>query len=295
MIPRHTFLAIIACLLWATAFVGIKIGLQYTSPLQFAGIRFFISGLIILPFIPSLRNKVIIALPHYRKIILIGLVQTFLQYALFYTGMSYVPGAVGALVIGSGPLFILVVAHFLMPGDLINRQKVVGILIGLAGVAVITLGRKSIGATDGLLLLGVLILLLNNVLAGFGNVLVARSAQKIPPLVLSSFSMIIGGFILYFVGISVEGINRGPFPLPYYFSLAWLSFLSAAAISIWYTLLKTPGVKVSELNMWKFIIPVFGAALSWMILPGESPDISSVIGMILVAVALVSVNWQKRL
>jgi drug/metabolite transporter (DMT)-like permease len=295
MIPRHTFLAIIACLLWATAFVGIKIGLEYTSPLQFAGIRFFISGLIILPFIPSLRNKIIIALPHYRKIILIGLVQTFLQYALFYTGMNYVPGAVGALVIGSGPLFVLVVAHFLMPGDLINRQKVVGILIGLAGVAVITLGRKSIGATDGLLLLGVLILLLNNVLAGFGNVLVARSAQKIPPLVLSSFSMIIGGFILYFVGISVEGINRGPFPLPYYFSLAWLSFLSAAAISIWYTLLKTPGVKVSELNMWKFIIPVFGAALSWMILPGESPDISSVIGMILVAVALVSVNWQKRL
>jgi len=295
MIPRHTFLAIIACLLWSTAFVGIKIGLQYTSPLQFAGIRFFISGLIILPFIPSLRNKIIIALPHYRKIILIGLVQTFLQYALFYTGMNYVPGAVGSLVIGSGPLFVLVVAHFLMPGDLINRQKVVGILLGLAGVAVITLGRKSISATDGLLLLGVLILLLNNVLAGFGNVLVARSAQKIPPLVLSSFSMIIGGFILYFVGISVEGISYGPFPLPYYLSLAWLSFLSAAAISIWYTLLKTPGVKVSELNMWKFIIPVFGAALSWMILPGESPDISSVIGMILVAVALVSVNWQKRL
>jgi drug/metabolite transporter (DMT)-like permease len=295
MIPRHTFLAIIACLLWATAFVGIKIGLQYTSPLQFAGIRFFISGLIILPFIPSLRYKIIIALPHYRKIILIGLIQTFLQYALFYTGMNYVPGAVGALVIGSGPLFVLVVAHFLMPGDLINRQKIVGILLGLAGVAIITLGPKSIDAADGLLLLGVSILFLNNVLAGFGNVLVARSAQKIPPLVLSSFSMIIGGFILYLVGISVEGISRGPFPAPYYISLAWLSFLSAAAISIWYTLLKTPGVKVSELNMWKFIIPVFGAALSWMILPGESPNISSVIGMILVAVALVSVNWQNRL
>lgn len=294
MIPRHTFLAIIACLLWATAFVGIKIGLQYTSPLQFAGIRFFISGLIILPFIPSLRNKIIIALPHYRKIILIGLVQTFLQYALFYTGMSYVPGAVGALVIGSGPLSILVVAHFLMPGDLINRQKVIGIIIGLAGVAIITMGQRSIALTGSLIGLGILILLMNNVLAGFGNVLVAKSAQNIPPLVLSSFSMIIGGFILYFVGISVEGKSFGPFPLPYYLSLAWLSFLSATAISIWYTLLKTPGVKVSELNMWKFIIPVFGAALSWIILPGETPDFSSIIGMILVAVALVHVNRQNK-
>jgi drug/metabolite transporter (DMT)-like permease len=292
---QNSIVAIVACLLWSTAFVGIKIGLQYTPPLQFAGIRFFLSGLIILPFIPSLRSKIVPALPHYRKIIIIGLVQTFLQYALFYTGMNYVPGAVGALVIGSGPLFILVVAHFLMPGDLINRQKITGILLGLAGVAIITLGQGSIALTGSLIGLGILILLMNNVLAGFGNVLVAKSAQNIPPLVLSSFSMIIGGFILYVAGISVEGISRGPFPLPYYLSLAWLSFLSAAAISIWYTLLKTPGVKVSELNMWKFIIPVFGAALSWMILPGESPDTSSVIGMILVAVALVSVNWQKRL
>jgi drug/metabolite transporter (DMT)-like permease len=294
MIPRHTFLAIIACLLWSTAFVGIKIGLQYTSPLQFAGIRFFISGLMILPFIPSLRSKIHNALPHYRKIILIGLIQTFLQYSLFYTGINYVPGAIGALVIGSGPLFVLVVAHYMMPGDLINRHKVTGIVIGLAGVAVITLGQGSLTLSGGLLGLGILILLMNNVLAGFGNVLVAKSGSNIPPLVLSAFSMIVGGFLLFVVGIFIEGISSGPFPLPYYFSLAWLSFLSAAAISIWYTLLKTPGVKVSELNMWKFIIPVFGAALSWIILPDETPDISSIIGMILVAVALVSVNWQKK-
>lgn len=36
-----TFLAILACLLWSTAFVGIKIGLEYTTPMQFAGTRFF--------------------------------------------------------------------------------------------------------------------------------------------------------------------------------------------------------------------------------------------------------------
>ncbi len=294
LVPRNTLLAILACLLWATAFVGIKIGLQYTSPLQFAGIRFFISGLLILPFIPSLRYRIMLAIPHYRKIIFIGLIQTFLQYALFYTGISYVPGAVGALVIGSGPLFVLVVAHFLMPGDLINRRKLIGIFLGLAGVAVITLGRQGSGLAGELIGLGILILLMNNVLAGFGNVLVARSGEKIPPLVLSSFSMIVGGFLLFVVGIAVEGVSRGPFPLAYFFSLAWLSFLSAAAISIWYTLLKTPGLKVSELNMWKFIIPVFGAAFSWLILPDESPDVSAVIGMILVAVALVSVNLNQK-
>jgi drug/metabolite transporter (DMT)-like permease len=44
------FWAIIACLLWSTAYPCIKLGLQYDTPLHFAGIRFIISGLMILPF-----------------------------------------------------------------------------------------------------------------------------------------------------------------------------------------------------------------------------------------------------
>ena len=290
---QNTILAIVACLLWATAFAGIKIGLQYTPPLQFAGLRFFISGLIILPFIPSFSAQFRQIRNHYPKIILIGFIQTFLQYALFYTGISYVPGAIGALIIGSGPLFVLVVAHFLMPGDLINRRKILGIVLGLAGIAVISFGSGSIVAGQ-MMGLGIVILLLNNTLAGFGNVLVARTGSNIPPLILSSFSMIAGGLMLFLTGIGVEGFHAGPFPAPYYISLAWLSFLSAAAISIWYTLLKSPEVKVSELNMWKFIIPVFGAILSWMMLPGEYPDPGAVAGMILVGAALIGVNWKHK-
>ncbi|RLD64942.1 MAG: EamA/RhaT family transporter, partial [Bacteroidetes bacterium] len=42
-------LAIISCLLWSTAFAGVKIGLEYATPLQFAGTRFFIAGLLVFP------------------------------------------------------------------------------------------------------------------------------------------------------------------------------------------------------------------------------------------------------
>jgi hypothetical protein len=42
------FRAIIACLLWATAYDGIKIGLLYDTPIHFAGVRFIISGIIII-------------------------------------------------------------------------------------------------------------------------------------------------------------------------------------------------------------------------------------------------------
>lgn len=293
LIKSTTFLAIIACTLWATAFVGVKIGLKYNSPLQFAGIRFFISGLMILPFIENLRSKTHTAWKNKGKIMLVGLIQTTLQYALFYTGMNYVPGSLGAMIVGSGPLFVALVAHFLMPGDTLTRKKMFSILLGLSGIVVISLGRKGMGATGDLVVFGIIVLIANNVLTGFGNILVASDKRKIPPLVLSSFSMIFGGALLFTIGAVVEGVRFGPFPLEYYLSLGWLSFLSAAAISIWYTLLKRPGVLVSSLNMWKFIIPVLGAILSWAMLPGENPTILAFLGMLLVTLSLISISIQN--
>lgn len=220
--------------------------------------------------------------------------QTFLQYALFYRGVDMVPGALGAMIIGSGPLFIAIVAHFFMPGDTLNRRKVASILVGLLGIVIISLGRKQMGAVGTMASVGILILIANNLLAGLGNMLVATDKRRIPPLVLSSFSMIFGGALLLGLGLVTEGYQSGPFPLEYWLSLGWLSFLSAAAISIWYTLLKRPGVKLSTLNMWKFIIPVLGAVLSWLLLPNEHPTLIAVLGMILVGLSLVILNWNIR-
>jgi drug/metabolite transporter (DMT)-like permease len=99
---------------------------------------------------------------------------------------------------------------------------------------------------------------------------------------------------LFLVSVPVEGALRGPFPPTYFYALAWLSFLSAAAITIWNTLLQRPGVKVSLLNMWKFLIPVSGAILSWMILTDENPDLFSVLGMGFITLALIALNYSNQ-
>ena len=44
-----SLLAITSCLLWSTAFAGVKAGLEYTTPLHFAGTRFFIAGVLVFP------------------------------------------------------------------------------------------------------------------------------------------------------------------------------------------------------------------------------------------------------
>jgi drug/metabolite transporter (DMT)-like permease len=290
---QTTFLAIIASLLWASAFVGVKIGLKYHTPLQFAGIRFAISGLVLLPVIHNFKRFRKEVKENFAYVCLIAFLQIVLQYSFFYMGVNLVPASISAMIVGSGPLFVALLSHFFATNDRMDWHKSGSILLGVAGVAVITLGRKSLPSGAEIALLGVVFLLLNNLTSGITNVVIAMKKQSISPMVLTSSSLFIGGVVMFVVSLPIEGTPQKAFPPEYYVALAWLSFLSAAAISIWNTLLRRPSVKVSELNIWKFLIPVAGAILSWLILPNESPDLISVSGMILIGLSLVIINIPK--
>lgn len=295
LIKNTTFLAIIACFLWSTAFVGIKIGLNYNTPLQFAGIRFFIAGIFLLPFIKDINKKCKYCIKRWRIILLISLLQTTFLYALFYLGLNKVPGSLGALLVGSSPLFVAIAAHFFLKNDKMSWYKLFCILLGIAGIGIISIGKGGFSLNNyPEIFIGIGILLLNNICAGLGNVAVAKYGEGLPPIMLSSFSLIIGGALLIIISLPIEGLTiKFDYPLPYYLSLFWLSFLSSAAITIWYTLIQRPGVYVSKLNMWKFIIPVLGACLSWLILPDEHPTCIALIGMGFISASLLLLNYKK--
>lgn len=294
---RHStaLLAILSCLLWSSAFAGVKIGLQYATPLQFAGTRFFISGLMVLPLAIRINPSYLkIIRKNLKLILLFAFLQTFLQYTLFYTGINMIPSAVAAVVIGSQPLFIALVAHFAMPDDRMTRSKTLVILFGIMGVVLVSFGKDPHSLTGKIAILGIIFMLLINVISGFSNVLVASEKGKIPPLVISSASMLIGGAALFLFSLPFEGLQFESKPLPYYLSLAWLSVLSAVAISVWITLLKRPGIVVSNLNLWKFLIPVFGALLSWILIPAEHPEPVTIGGMLIIASSLIILNLVNR-
>ncbi|MBN1819313.1 MAG: DMT family transporter [Prolixibacteraceae bacterium] len=294
ILKSTTFLAIMACWLWSTAFVGVKIGLEYQTPLQFAGTRFFISGIALIVIFGNLK-KYFNELKKYRNFIIkLGFIQIFLQYTFFYSGMNLVPSALGAMIIGSSPLFIAVVSHFSFHNDKISPLKLASILIGVIGIAIITIGKKKVEMGGYAELIGIILLFINNLISGYANVIIAKKSAGISPMVLSSTTLILGGILLYIVSIPVEGIDLSVKPLNYYLSLGWLSFLSAAAFTIWYHLLQRPGVKVSFLNIWKFLIPVSGAILSWIIITTEKPETVSIVGMAVITVSLVLLNYANR-
>jgi drug/metabolite transporter (DMT)-like permease len=292
-----TFLAIVACLLWSTAFVGIKIGLEYTTPMQFAGTRFFLSGLMLLPLVASWKKLWEDLRLHFPVFLRIAFFQTVVLYTLFYQGINLVEGATTAIIIGSQPLFSALVAHWALKNDLLTLKKFRTIIIGIVGIVMVALEKGLNFSGDTLYgqLLGIGLLVLANMASGYGNVLVSKQSElKISAVGLSSVQLMMGGLGLFVISLLVEPFNDFAFEWPYYASLFWLSFLSAAAFSLWFTLLNRPGVKVSDLNIWKFIIPVFGAVFSWLLIPDELPTVLQISGMLFIGLSLVLYNLQNR-
>ena len=287
------FWAIIACLLWSTAYAGIKIGLQYDTPFHFAGVRFIISGLMILPLTvrPSLFFKMIYE--HWRVIAWVTLLQIVVNYSLFYQGLNLVPGALGAVVYGAQPLIIAIVAALMHKDDKLTRKKILTIVFGISGVILISVGRQAFKLGTGLELLGIAMILVGNTATAVSNVVISLKSEDLNPFVLSSTSLFFGGVILYLISIPAEHKIPGPPPTEYWVALLWLSFMAASAFSIWFKLLQRPGVKVSELNLWKFITPITGAVLSWILVPDEHPEWLTISGMIIITASLIVFYWNS--
>ncbi len=291
------FWAVIACLLWSTAYACIKLGLQYDSPLHFAGTRFMISGLMILPFTVKPSEYIKMVQEHRNVVILVTVLQTLVNYILFYIGMDLIPGALGAVIVGSQPLVTALVAAMMHKEDKLTRPKIITIIFGISGVILISAGRQALKMGTAIEFLGVILILIANIATATSNVIVSLKSKGMNPLVLSSASLGMGGLIIFLISIPFEGTSSSVMPWEYWIDLLWLSFMSAAAFSIWFRLLQRPGVKVSELNLWKFIIPVVGAVLSWLLVPGENPEWLTISGMIIITGSLILfyINNSRKL
>ncbi len=293
----HVSGAVVACLLWSTAFAAVKLGLEdYSKPFTFAGIRFIISGLLLLPFWSDYRAGFKSVAGCYQTVLLTAFFNTFVLYALFFKGLDLVPGAVAAIVTGAAPLIAAVMGHFLMPEERLSRGKFFAVMVGMCGLVLITLNKGYADRPASTQLAGIAMLFAASCSSVFGNILVSKtsSLSAINPLVLNSVQLFLGGLGLLLLGLVWEGapdiMNRSS---AFYLALLWLSLLSAVAFSIWFALLTQPEVKVSDLNQWKFLVPMFGAAFSWLILPDEHPGFHTISGMALIVTALL-LYYRRR-
>lgn len=281
-------LAILTCLLWSTVYALIKTGLKYDTPLFFAGKRFILSGIILLPFAGRLPEYANILKNHRKLLFYVTLLQIILNYILFYWGMNLVPGALGAIIVGSQPLITALVAAAFTDDDTITRKKISVIISGIAGVILISSARQVLRLGSASEILGVILIMGANISTSVSNVIISVKSKGANPVALNAMSLAAGGLVIFLLAAATEKpAVITDLRAEYWLTLIWLSLTSAIGFSTWYKLLQRPEVKVSELNLWKFIIPVFGAIISWMVVPEEKPDLMTVAGIVIISSSLI--------
>lgn len=290
-----SLIAFTACFLWSTAFVGVKYAIGFAPPLFIAGIRFTLAGLVLIPFSGNFVHYLNECRKNMKVILLVAFLQTFMVYTFFFLSMERIQASTGALLRGSGPLLAALFAHFSMKDDRLSRRKVVSFLLGAAGVAIVSLsGGKGGALPQGSEAFGIFLTLLSSVAGTISNVVVLKYKTGITSRVLTSSQLFIGGLMLLCVAFFVYEDMTLLLPLPFYMALSWLVFISAAGFTLWYYLLTGRREQLTTINIWKFIIPVAGAVLGWVLMPDDSPNFMSVLGMAVVGASVFIFFYKKR-
>ncbi len=300
-IKRNSFayfaLALVATTLWGSAFAGAKIAFAHMPPIMLSGLRFTLAGLLCMPMLwltkVQWREQI---RAHWKFMTLFAFVQSFVQYGMFYMGLDLVPGAISAIIIGAGPLFVAIMAHLTLSNDKLTPRKILSISLGLSGIVFISLSSKSVTIDNPHFYTGVALLVGSNMIGSYTNIMVLKYRKgKVMPIMLTAYANFVGGLMLFIVSLFVEPCEALTHALPaeFYLTLLWLAIIPAAGFSIWYYLLSVPHVRVSELNMLKFIIPVVGATLSWLVLPDEHPTVQSLVGIVVILTGVILLQTSR--
>lgn len=289
-------LALFCTILWGTAYPAVKIGYTLFSidnanhfgKLLFAGLRFTLAGLMTLAVSVVLQKKLIVPQrSRWRGIALLGLVQTTGQYIFFYLGLANTTGVKGSILYALATFFVVIFAHFLFPDDRMTLQKIMGCLIGFAGVLLITFDGGGLGG--GFAWTGEGFIMLSTLSSALGSIISRNVSQGQDPVVVTGYQLTGGGAVLIVLGLLGQG-HFDAVTTEGVLLLLYMAFLSAAAFTVWTMLLKyNPASKIAVYN---FLIPIFGTAFSVMFLGESIFNVRSLVALLLACAGIYIVNKE---
>ena len=280
-------LALLCCALWGSAFPCIKLGYKGTgSQILFAGYRFFLSG--ILTFVIGCaveRRFLTIKRSSVWHVFRQGLLQTTVQYVCFYIGLAYATGAKSSIINASQGFVAIIASHFMLKSEKMTWKKTVGCILGLAGVVAVNLSPGAWGS--GFSMKGEGMILICTVVYGISMVLLKMISDKESPMAITAYQTLMGGALLVIIGSAMGG-HVGGFTAKSVALLIYMALLSTAAFSIWTILMKYN--PVGKVAVFTFTIPIFGVALSGLLLGEQVLELKNLIALVLVSTGIIIVN-----
>lgn len=264
-------LAFIAAFSWGWAFPLVKLGFaEYgitqdmtASKMLFAGLRFGLAGIIILLIAATTGRSFSYkntapkgSFSNALFLLLFALMNTTLHYACFYIGLSYSQGARAAILNSMSVFTLVILACIFFKSDKMTYRKMLGCVVGFAGILTLNMGNQESGAFT---LLGDGLIILNALCGAFAGLLTRGVNKRIDVFVGTGYSLAVGGFLLIIPSL-LMGATLPHITLWGVCILALLVGISTIGFALYNKLLTCN--PIGKVAIWNSLIPVVGALTS---------------------------------
>jgi putative membrane protein PagO len=234
-------------LIWGSTWLFIKLGVEHLPPFGFAGIRFLVAAAALAIVLRITNRSLPATTAEWKLVIATGLVVISLQYGLIFWAEVHISSGLTAILYTAMPLFGMVYAHVLVPGEAMTFAKISGVVLGIAGVGLVFSDQVEVSGTEGILACAAVLF------AAVANAL-AIVLIKVKGRGIDSLGLTVGQMSVGFIPLLTLGLVHDGSPLGYDWTpTAWVATLylglvgSALAFALLYWLIKRMDVTKTQL------------------------------------------------
>jgi drug/metabolite transporter (DMT)-like permease len=274
---------------WGSAFAIVKIGLDHSPPVLFAGLRILIGGLamvvaaILWGGSPNLRRDwpVFLLLALYNAVLFVGL-QTY--------AILYLPSGSAAVVVYLQPILTGLLAWLIL-GEPLSTAKLIGLLLGFSGIVAVSAGSIS-GGANAISPVGVVLGAGSAFFWALGTVYFKKYEARVSTLWAVAVTFLVGGVVLTALGLLVEPWGEVSWTGEFVACLLYSSLVGIAlAWVIWFALVRAG--EASRVAAYIFAVPL-SAVLIGVVILGEPLGYTLLIGAALVLSGIYLANREPR-
>lgn len=288
--------ALTAAVAWGWAYPLIKLGFasfgitaeMTSSKMLFAGVRFCISGLLILLVAACRKSDFTVRRAQdWWFVLIFSLFNTTLHYAFFYFGLSHSAGSRAAILNSMSVFVVVLLACVFFRSDKLTPRKVWGCVMGAAGIVALNLGVQT---GEEVSWLGDGMIALNALCGAAASLLTRPLSKRVDIFVGTGYSLALGGLLLTLPGLLLGG-TLPVITLQGIAILILLIAISTVGFTLYNKLLSCN--PVGKVAIYNSLIPVVGAITSCLCL-GEPFYWKYVVAGLLAAGGIYVINKGKR-
>ncbi|WP_240607849.1 DMT family transporter [Pararhodobacter oceanensis] len=259
-------------LIWGASFMMVQLSLNGIGPLGISTLRIAIAALI-LSLLCLIRRLPLPSLRRDRKIWLhaagMALFSNALPFSLLSWAQLHVTSGFAGITMALVPLFTLVMAHLMLPGERLTLPRLLGFLLGLIGVALL-IGSDALHSGGASLEPIARVICIGAALCYAIGSIITRRCPPVDPIAFSTAALLIASVMMLLVTLTVEGVPAQMPPTSALLAILYLGvFPTALATLILVHVIRTAGP--TFLTQTNYQVPVWSVIFGTLLLAEPLP------------------------